>query len=136
MEMSKDLDAQPPIRSLGRRSSQRKSRKSAVFRRIRSNVAGGTKVEPRLQEAQVRLVSRPFNPNNPTPLYKEPAMIKEFEKKQPASTVTEFGTDPEAIRTRAFELYVERGMEDGHDVEDWLRAEEAVLAGDKSSVAA
>jgi Protein of unknown function (DUF2934) len=63
-------------------------------------------------------------------------MIKEFEKKQPASTVTESGTDHEAIRTRSYELYVERGMEDGHDVEDWLRAEEEVSAGDKSSVAA
>ena len=63
-------------------------------------------------------------------------MIKEFEKKQPASTVTESGTDHEAIRTRAYELYVERGMEDGHDVEDWLRAEEEVAAGNKSSVAA
>jgi hypothetical protein len=63
-------------------------------------------------------------------------MIKEFEKKQPASTVTESGTDHEAIRTRAYELYVERGMEDGHDVEDWLRAEEEVSAGNKSAVAA
>ena len=63
-------------------------------------------------------------------------MIKEFEKKQPASTVTESGTDHEAIRTRAYELYVERGMEDGHDVEDWLRAEEEVSAGNKSTVAA
>ena len=28
------------------------------------------------------------------------------------------------IRQRAFELYLERGREDGHDLEDWLRAEE------------
>jgi len=27
------------------------------------------------------------------------------------------------IRTRAYQLYEERGYEDGHDREDWLRAE-------------
>ena len=30
------------------------------------------------------------------------------------------------IRRRAYELYEQRGREDGHDVEDWLRAEEQV----------
>ncbi len=30
------------------------------------------------------------------------------------------------IRRRAYELYEQRGREDGHDVEDWLRAEEEV----------
>jgi len=34
----------------------------------------------------------------------------------------------ELVRNRAYELYLERGMEDGHDVEDWIRAEEAVLS--------
>jgi hypothetical protein len=29
----------------------------------------------------------------------------------------------ERIRARAYELYELRGREDGHDVEDWLRAE-------------
>ena len=40
---------------------------------------------------------------------------------------TEAEADAEAIaeqiRCRAYELYEERGREDGHDVEDWLRAE-------------
>ena len=63
-------------------------------------------------------------------------MIKDFEKKQPVSTVTESGNNEELIRTRAYELYVERGMEDGHEVEDWLRAEEEVSAGNKRCVAA
>jgi len=31
------------------------------------------------------------------------------------------------IRQRAYELYEERGREDGHDVEDWLRAEEEIM---------
>ena len=29
----------------------------------------------------------------------------------------------EAIRRRAYELYEQRGRRDGHDVDDWLRAE-------------
>jgi hypothetical protein len=29
----------------------------------------------------------------------------------------------EEIRRRAYELYLERGEEPGHDVEDWLQAE-------------
>ena len=29
----------------------------------------------------------------------------------------------EQVRRRAFELYEQRGREDGHDLEDWLQAE-------------
>jgi hypothetical protein len=29
----------------------------------------------------------------------------------------------EQIQRRAYELYLARGREDGHDLEDWLRAE-------------
>ena len=32
----------------------------------------------------------------------------------------------EAIRKRAYELYEQRDREDGHDLEDWLQAEEEV----------
>ena len=30
------------------------------------------------------------------------------------------------IRQRAYELYESRGREDGHEVEDWLNAEEEI----------
>jgi hypothetical protein len=30
----------------------------------------------------------------------------------------------ERIRARAFELYEQRGREDGHELDDWLQAEE------------
>lgn len=33
---------------------------------------------------------------------------------------------PDAIAAKAYELYLERGGEHGHDVEDWLRAEAAL----------
>ncbi len=31
------------------------------------------------------------------------------------------------IRERAYELYEARGREDGHDLEDWLSAEEEIM---------
>ena len=45
--------------------------------------------------------------------------------KKPPATVTNEPEDLEPqIRLRAFELYEARGREDGHEVKDWLRAEE------------
>lgn len=34
----------------------------------------------------------------------------------------------EEIRRRAYELYEERGRDDGHDLEDWLRAEAEITS--------
>ena len=31
------------------------------------------------------------------------------------------------IRARAYQFYEERGYEDGHDLEDWLRAEGEII---------
>jgi hypothetical protein len=42
----------------------------------------------------------------------------------------------ELVRRRAYELYVQRGMEDGHAEEDWLRAEEETPSEDKKPIAA
>lgn len=39
------------------------------------------------------------------------------------------------VRRRAYELYEERGREDGHEVEDWLRAE-AEITGKSQRAAA
>ena len=36
---------------------------------------------------------------------------------------------PEAIARRAYEIYLERGAEPGHDIEDWFRAEAEVREG-------
>lgn len=35
----------------------------------------------------------------------------------------------ERIRTRAYELFEQRGREDGHDLEDWLAAENEIHDG-------
>ncbi len=46
-------------------------------------------------------------------------------RKQPAAkTVVESNANAEEnIRHRAYQLYEERGREDGHALDDWLRAE-------------
>jgi Protein of unknown function (DUF2934) len=49
-------------------------------------------------------------------------------KKQPSSVTSE-PQDLELedqIRLRAYELYEERGREDGHEQEDWFRAKEEI----------
>jgi Protein of unknown function (DUF2934) len=40
------------------------------------------------------------------------------------------------IRQRAYELYAERLWENGHDVEDWLRAEEGIMEQEARPMAA
>ena len=48
-------------------------------------------------------------------------------KKPPATVRNEPEEDfEEQIRLRAYELYVARGREDGHELEDWLRAEDEI----------
>ena len=50
--------------------------------------------------------------------------------KKPPATVTNEPADDleEQIRLRAHELYEARGREDGHELEDWIRAEEEITA--------
>jgi Protein of unknown function (DUF2934) len=40
------------------------------------------------------------------------------------------------ISARAYELYVSRGREEGHDLEDWLQAEMEIAAMKSKSAAA
>ncbi len=45
-----------------------------------------------------------------------------------SSEVTSDVSVLEQIARRAYELYEVRGREDGHDLEDWLRAEAEITA--------
>ena len=38
-----------------------------------------------------------------------------------------------AIRQRAYELYIQRGMAHGHAVDDWLKAEAEIVHGHSSA---
>ncbi len=42
----------------------------------------------------------------------------------------------EEVRRRAYQLYEERGMQDGFEVEDWLRAESEILDNPRMQKAA
>ena len=46
--------------------------------------------------------------------------------KKPSTAINEPQELEEQIRLRAYELYEERGREDGRDEEDWLRAKEEI----------
>jgi len=59
-------------------------------------------------------------------------------KKQPTSVANdqqELELEDQ-IRMRAHELYEARGREDGHEMEDWLRAEEEITGKQARPIAA
>jgi DUF2934 family protein len=41
--------------------------------------------------------------------------------------------DPDQVRQRAFELWVQRGKPEGHDIEFWLQAERELKGEDSGS---
>jgi hypothetical protein len=63
-------------------------------------------------------------------------MEKEVTKKQPRSVTSDQQELEDQIRLRAYELYKARGREDGHKVEDWLRAEEEITHKKARTIAA
>ena len=57
-------------------------------------------------------------------------------KKPPMAVQSEPQSLEEQIRHRAYELYKARGREDGHELDDWLLAEELVTQQKARIVAA
>ena len=55
-------------------------------------------------------------------------MNRKATKKRPADAAADRNLE-EQIRLRAYALYADRGREDGHDLDDWLRAEAELTAG-------
>jgi hypothetical protein len=55
-------------------------------------------------------------------------MSPDATKKPPSSVTSESEDLEDQIRLRAHELYEARGREDGHELEDWLRAEEEITS--------
>ena len=56
-------------------------------------------------------------------------MARDVKKKPPRKTASVPQNPHEQIRRRAYQLYEERGRDDGHDLDDWLRAEREVAGG-------
>ena len=52
--------------------------------------------------------------------------MKHEKNQRVQSSNSENTVDPKMIERRAYELYLERGGEHGHDSEDWLQAEREV----------
>lgn len=48
--------------------------------------------------------------------------------KKPQVTVTDDQELKSQIRQRAFELYQERGRDEGHELDDWLLAEQEITS--------
>jgi len=53
-------------------------------------------------------------------------MTAQTPTKSPASVQQQALNLEDQIRCRAYELFEQRGKEDGHDLEDWFRAEEEI----------
>ena len=49
--------------------------------------------------------------------------MKRSEQEQPSQSPNMDAEQQERIRRRAYQIYQQRGMADGLDMEDWLRAE-------------
>jgi hypothetical protein len=65
-------------------------------------------------------------------------MSPDATKKQPTTGISEL-QELELeyqIRLRAYELYEARGRKDGHELDDWLRAEEAITRKKARTIAA
>ena len=57
-------------------------------------------------------------------------------KKSQTAALPESPNLQEDIRRRAYELYEARDREDGHELDDWLRAEEEIRNQETRAVAA
>jgi hypothetical protein len=63
--------------------------------------------------------------------------MNENPSKKPPATVTSEPQEVEnEIRLRAQELYEARGREDGHELDDWLRAEAEIMQKNADTIAA
>ena len=62
--------------------------------------------------------------------------MKTRSNKTPAQPEIEPQQLEEKVRLRAHQLYEERGRQDGHDLDDWLLAEEEIHYKKPRSVAA
>ena len=57
-------------------------------------------------------------------------------KKSPTTVTTDPQELEHQIRLRAQELYEARGREDGHELDDWLRAEAEIMQKKARTIAA
>jgi hypothetical protein len=71
--------------------------------------------------AKAKTTRTATTPNPKVTSISGPSLTIESKRKQPTADVEG------EIRQRAYELYVQRGFEPGHEDEDWLLAEREIL---------
>jgi hypothetical protein len=71
----------------------------------------------------------------PKPRNDEPQRAEMPSMKSPSETTFASGVAQSDIARRAFELYCDRGRQDGHDVDAWLNAECELRDASNSSAA-
>ena len=69
------------------------------------------------------------NPTTPGVSGRPSKGSQEDEQSDPPFQISKAGWDYERIARRAYELYDQRGRQEGRDVEDWMKAEQQ-LAGE------
>jgi len=70
----------------------------------------------------VEKASAPKKPRATTPKKTAP------KKKSTSSNVTQMKASPEEVARLAHQYWAERGYQDGHDAEDWFRAEQELFS--------
>ena len=73
------------------------------------------------------------NPTTPGVSATRPTGSQGDEQSDPPFQISKAGWDYERIARRAYELYEQRGRQEGRDVEDWVKAEQQ-LAGEGRQV--
>jgi hypothetical protein len=67
------------------------------------------------------------NPTTPTVSAGTPRVGPNAEESGPAIRISKADWNHERIARRAYELYEQRGREDGRDLEDWAKAERQLV---------
>jgi hypothetical protein len=98
-----------------------------------------------IQEKRLRCVTTVFPRESRASVQYSPAAIKKqgvppWPKMRPARPSQGLAPSPKISKNRSatapIELYEERGKADGHDLDDWLRAEEEITQQKAGTVAA
>jgi hypothetical protein len=72
----------------------------------------------------------------PNPQSEEEIKTMKAESRTKRVAIPEPPSVEQEIRQRAYELFEARGGEEGHELEDWLRAEEEIKGSKSNAVAA
>jgi hypothetical protein len=97
--------------------------------------------ERRVEVIDDRVADLPrfFNPmmiRRAATLSRKEITMKRVEPERPNRLSHLPGNQQEQIRLRAFEIYQQRGRQDGYELEDWLQAESEVLDNQRTPKAA